>query len=382
MQNTLHSPSELAIKHSQRLITYIKSLIELSGSLSFAEYMQEVLYAAGLGYYQAGSYKLGMQGDFITAPEISMLFGQCVATQFSKVLPKLQAPVIFELGAGTGKLAADILQHLASIDMLPEAYWILEVSAELKARQQEMLQKHCPDFFDRIVWCEQLPDNPFEGIIFGNEVIDALPVERFIKRGNVVKQLGVQWQNDSFAWAERDAPQALQNAVDDIEKDWPDGSDDYTSEINLKLHDWISAVTQPLSKGLVLWMDYGLSEKDYYRSERQNGTLRCYYQHHWHEDPFVYPGLQDITADVNFTQLANAGIDAGLELSGYTTQAAFLIANGLERFVGDSTLDALALQSQIRLLTHPQEMGERFKVMAFTRNLDLELGWVDLSHQL
>ncbi len=382
------SPEEAA--HSARLGERLREEIERAGGwLGFARYMQLALYEPGLGYYSAGARKFGAAGDFVTAPEVAPVFSRCLAVQCAEVLENLGGGDLLELGAGSGVMAAALLGELERRDALPRRYLILDVSADLRQRQQETLAANVPHLLDRVEWLDRLPDG-LEGLIVANEVLDALPVERFVLRNGAVHALGVAWPADGPAWSEAPAPARLAEAVRRLEREtgatWPDG---YTSEINLDLADWLAAVAGALARGVMLFVDYGLPRREYYAPERSDGTLLCHFRHRFHDDPFARPGLQDITAWVDFTAVAEAAQAAGLELAGYTTQAHFLIGNGIGEFVANvadlDVVERVNLSRQAMLLTLPGEMGERFKAIALARGYDAPLrGFAvrDLSHTL
>lgn len=377
-------PSAAAIQHSQKLIAHLSQLItQQHGWIGFDQYMQAALYAPGLGYYQSGNHKIGAAGDFVTAPEITPLFGQCLAEQIAPILSALDQPIIFELGAGSGKMAADILLQLQRQHTLPDAYWILEPSADLQARQKAYLTEQLPDFVTQIHWLRHLPDQDFNGLIIGNEVIDALPVKRFEVSQGEAYELGVNFDGDRFQW-QRGQPLTLPVALPHSTQ-WPE---QFTSEINTQLPDWLASISSHLQQGVMLFLDYGYAAREYYHPERCHGTLGCYYRHCKHDDPFVYPGLQDITASVDFTALAQAAIDCDLTVAGYTTQALFLAVNKIDQLTQDglaahpdSNTQTLA---KIRQLMLPEAMGESVKVMALTKRWDAGCfdDWVDRCHQL
>lgn len=382
------SPEEAA--HSARLVARLREEIARAGGwISFARYMQLALYEPGLGYYSAGARKFGAAGDFITAPEVAPVFSRCLAVHCSEVLEALGGGDLLEIGAGSGVMAAVLLGELERRDMLPRRYFILDVSADLRQRQQETLAAAVPRLLERVAWLDRLPDG-LEGLIVANEVLDAQPIERFVMRNGTVHALGVGWQHDGPAWSEAPASARLAAAVRRLEHaagdTWPEG---YTSEINLGLADWVAAVAGALARGVVLFVDYGLPRREYYSPERSDGTLLCHFRHRFHDDPFARPGLQDITAWVDFTSVAEAAQTAGLELAGYTTQAHFLIGTGLGEFVANVTdldvVERVHLSREAMLLTLPGEMGERFKAMALARGYDAPLrGFAvrDLRHTL
>jgi SAM-dependent MidA family methyltransferase len=375
---TLPSPSAEERAHSEALIGHIRDEIDKAGGwISFERYMELALYAPGLGYYSAGTRKLGPAGDFVTAPESSSLFSRCIANQCAEINEVLGAVDVLELGAGSGVMAKDLLLELQAQGRLPEHYFILEVSADLRDRQRATFQEHAPHLLDRVQWLDALPTE-FTGVILANEVLDALPVQRFRIRGEQVHALGVAWELGQFESSEIQAPADLERAVREVESSigepFPNG---YVSEINLRLTPFVAGVAAALTAGVILFIDYGLPRAQYYRPERNQGTLLCHYRHRFHDDPFMNVGLQDIGAWVDFTHVAEAAVAAGLAVAGFTTQAHFLIGNGIERFLapreGESLVPQVQLARQAMLLTLPGEMGERFKVIGLTRNYDRPL---------
>jgi len=372
MQLDLPSPSPTAREHSAALVSHVAALIrERDGWLGFADYMQQVLYAPGLGYYSAGASKFGEAGDFVTAPEISPLFSRCVAGQLAEVMQQAGIRTVIEPGAGTGVMAADMLLEFERLAALPDEYLILEPSADLQSRQAATLQDRAPHLADRVRWLEQGLQEPQHAIVVGNEVMDALPVHRFRIEQGQVRELGVSMQDDQFVWSSRPAGEFLAAAVAQIMREtgteFPEG---YESEVCLQLPGWVQAVSEWLHDGLVLLFDYGFTRREYYLPERSTGTLRCYYRHRAHEDVFLWPGLQDVTAWVDFSWLARAAQAAGLQVAGYTNQANFLLAAGVEERVAVTAADPQAqvqLAQGLRQLLLPGEMGESIKVMALTR---------------
>ena len=361
--------------HSERLITRICREIEAhQGWISFERYMEMALYEPGLGYYSAGSRKLGGAGDFVTAPEISPLFSRCVANQCAQVLTSLGGGEILEFGAGSGTMAVDVLLELERLQQLPTRYSILEVSADLRERQQTTVMERVPHLEERVHWLDALPAT-FEGVMLANEVLDAMPVERFRMRANDVNALGVTWQLGRLDWSEVRASKPLANAVRTVERElgfaFPDR---YTSEINTRLPAWISSIATTLQRGVALLIDYGLPRRDYYRVDRNEGTLLCHFRHRFHDEPLINVGLQDIGAWVDFTAVADAAATAGLHVAGYCTQSHFLMGAGIERYLNvlaSADLPArMQVARQAMVLTLPNEMGERFKVIGLSRGLD------------
>ena len=358
-------------RHSEAVAALIRTELAAAGGwLSFERFMELALYAPGLGYYSAGSWKLGSGGDFVTAPEVSELFGRCVAAQCAQVL-RATGGQILELGAGTGALAAAILAALDAEGVLPERYAILEVSGDLAARQRARLERLAPHLRARVAWLEQLPQTPLRGVVLANEVADALPVRRFGLRGGTVQELGVALSvSGALHTAEGPPDTALAQACAALfgtpPRSLPEG---YTSEVNLRIAPWIATLAGCLERGVVLLFDYGLPRSHYYHAQRVAGTLRCHFRQRAHDDPFINLGVQDITAWVDFTRVAEAATLAGLEVSGFATQAAFLLALGVERIVAAAP-DAVRrarLAGEARRLVMPEEMGEAFKAMALAR---------------
>ena len=368
----LPAPDEQSAAHSRRVAEHICQRInEAGGSISFAEFMQHALYAPGLGYYVSGTTKFGSDGDFITAPEISPLFGRVLARQAAAVLEQVDDGQIFELGAGSGVLAATILKKLSLLNALPDRYYILEVSADLEQRQKEYLSSEVPDLVARVEWLSELPGD-FSGVIVANEVADALPVERFTMDRSLPKQIRVSVENGKFQWHQDDVPELLGEAIDGIEnKIGRQFTDNYQSEICLALKPWINDLVKSLSEGLIFLFDYGVTCREYYAPDRAEGWIRCHFRHHAHSNPLILPGIQDLTAWVDFSALADAAVDSGAEIAGYVSQAHFLINGGLQEDLADFTslpvAEQLELSRQTKLLTLPGEMGENFKCIGLSR---------------
>ncbi len=369
---SLPQPDAASAAQSERCAEYIRARIrDAGGSISFAEFMHYALYAPALGYYSAGSRKFGADGDFVTAPEISPLFGRVVARQCAPTLRDTRDAAVLEFGAGSGRLALDMLRALDGLDALPAEYRILEVSADLRERQQCLLREELPRIADRIVWLDRLPD-AHRGVVVANEVLDALPVERFLRRSNGIYQLRVADEAGEFAFVDEPAPEILAAAVEAIERDIGRPlRDGYVSEISLAAPAWLGDVARTLECGLVLLFDYGGSRREYYAADRSEGWLRCHFRHRAHSDPLIFPGIQDLTAWVDFTAVAAAAADSGLDVMGYVSQSQFLLAGGLEEELGD--LSDMPLESrmqtaaQVRLLTLPGEMGENVKCICLAR---------------
>jgi SAM-dependent MidA family methyltransferase len=388
-------------QHSAAVATRLREeILRAGGWLSFERFMELALYAPGLGYYSAGSAKIGFGGDFVTAPEISDLFSRCVASQCAQVL-SVTGGEILELGAGTGRMAAAVLEALAAAGVLPERYSILEVSADLAERQRERLHSLPRSLRERMVWLERLPERPIRGVVLANEVLDALPCQRFVvggaglpagnepaSCGPAVLELGVSLEGASLveraALPDATLADACENLLRELPQPLPPG---YTSEVCLRLEPWIASLSECLERGLILLFDYGLPRSHYYHPQRVSGTLRCHFKQLAHDDSYINVGVQDITAWVDFTRVAEAGVAAGLDVAGFCTQAAFLLATGIERFVAEAVgaVEEVRLAGEARRLLMPAEMGEAFKAMALTRDYAAVLGGFalqDLRHSL
>ena len=371
------------LRHMEQVRDFIAGEIARAGGwISFERYMDLALYAPGLGYYSAGSRKLGRGGDFTTAPEISPLFGACMARQCVEVLGELGSGSILELGAGSGALAVSVLRRLETLGRLPERYDILDVSADLRERQRRLLGERVPHLLPRLEWADA-PPRCMDGVIIANEVLDALPVARFRCRDSGCEELGVSVRGGEFGWSARPAAEHLRRtcaALAAAGGGW-DGS--YESEYCPRLATWALAIVQGLRRGAALWCDYGLPRSQYYLPQRSCGTLICHFRHRVYDDPFIRPGLQDISAWVDFTALAEAGEAAGCEIAGFTTQAHFLAGLGIDeemRILAAGRDDEFArLANQAKTLLLPGEMGERFKVMAWTRGLEGSLSGFSLK---
>jgi SAM-dependent MidA family methyltransferase len=379
---SLPTPVATAAAHSQHLQQYIHDEIAACGGwISFARYMELALYAPGLGYYAAGATKFGPAGDFTTAPERSHLFGRTLARQVAQVLAETGGDVL-EAGAGSGKLACDVLLELEKCSVLPTHYLILELSGELQARQRATLTAQAPHLLERVQWLEQLPPS-FTGVVLGNEVLDAMPVHLVIQESGTLYERGVCITHEKLDWQDRPlADGALQQAAAAL--DLPAG---YLTEINLAASAFVASLAERMARGAMFFIDYGFPRAEYYHPQRSAGTLMCHYRHHAHGDPFFWPGLQDITAHVDFSAIANSTPD--LQLLGFTTQANFLINCGITDLLAEispeDTARYLPLANQAQFLLSPAEMGELFKVIALGKGIDKPLiGFVrgDQQHRL
>ncbi len=368
----LPEPDADARAASAALCRHIVDEIGAAGGwIPFSRYMELALYAPGLGYYSGGAQKFGVAGDFVTAPEISPLFARTLAVPATQVMAQ-SAPHILEAGAGSGALAADLLLELERLGQLPETYAILELSGELRARQQATLQARASQLVERVTWLDCLPET-FSGLVLGNEVLDAIPaaVVKWTENGEILER-GIELDAQGhFAWAPRPARGALLEAARRL--DLQPSQFPYVSEINLAASAWVAEWGRILNSGALLLIDYGFPRREYYLPQRGSGTLMCHYRHHAHDNPLWWPGLNDITAHVDFSAIADAGFDAGLDVLGYTNQARFLLNCGITEVLGripnDGGKEYLSAARGVEKLILPHEMGELFKVIAFGRGM-------------
>ena len=362
-------PDAQALELSAQLAGRIRAAIAAAGGrLGFDAYMQRALYEPGLGYYVNGLRKFGAQGDFTTAPERSPLFARALARQVAQVLAAVSDGEVLEFGPGSGALAAELLAELDSLGCLPRRYLMLELSAELQQRQREAIARRVPHLAGRVTWLEQLPEQ-FTGVVIANEVLDAMPVRRFRRVDGGIAELYVTTAGEGVELV-NGTPQDEQLAARVASLDLPIG---YESEVNFAAEAWVSTLCERLDRGLLLLIDYGYAQAEYYHPQRHTGTLRCHYRQRAHADALLWPGLQDITAHVDFSAVAQAACEAGASLAGFANQAQFLINCGLPQLLeaidpADPAYMDLALQARQLLL--PQAMGEAFKVLALTRGLD------------
>ena len=390
---SLPEPDPAAREHSAQLVSLIREQVAAAGgALPFWRYMELALYAPGLGYYSAGAHKFGAAGDFVTAPELGGLFARCVAEATAPVLREIGADAVFlELGGGSGAFAEHALLHLARLDALPTRYAILEPSADLRERQGERLNSALPAALSgRVEWLDAPPQQAWNGVLFANEVLDALPTTRFVMRdGGVLEECVGLDDGGAFECVERPADMLLTGALQNVERGLAERfAEGYRSELLPQLPYWIDAVAGLLERGALLFTDYGYPRREFYSPERRDGSLICHYRHRAHADPFLWPGLQDLTASVDFTALAEAGTRIGFELAGYCAQAQFLIGNGLGEALEAAQelpeIERLRLVQEAKRLTLPGEMGERFQAMGFQRGVDFEPAFAlgDLSGRL
>ena len=388
-------PDADALAHSERLRRSMQEqIIAAGGAIPFSRFMELALYAPGLGYYSAGAHKFGPGGDFVTAPELGPLFAATVADAVAPVLQQLGPDALFvELGGGSGAFAEVALKRLLALDALPSRYALLEPSADLRERQRERLQKRLPPLlFELVEWLDGPIAEPWNGVLFANEVIDALPTPRFTLRDGEVFEEHVALDGEGrFLRRDRPADALLSAAVRHVERglDAP-FADGYRSELLVQLPYWLQAVAGGLRSGAMLFIDYGYARAEYYQPQRREGTLRAFRSHHVGDDPYAHPGLQDLTASVDFTALAEAGTGAGFDFAGYCSQASFLVGNGLMQRLAEAEERArdepakLRLRQEAKQLTLPEAMGERFQAMGFARDVEFGTAFLagDLSYRL
>ena len=388
MNTELPEPGAEEIAHSRRLSALIAGEIAAQGPMPFARFMERCLYAPGLGYYSAGRTKFGAHGDFVTAPELGALFARTLARMLAPALRACGADaVFFELGGGSGAFARDALLEWQRLDAAPCRYWLLEPSADLRARQRDALRDALPPaLFARVAWLEQPPQQAWSGVLFANEVLDALPATRFAigDGGEVFEECvalreGAAHPDAGFVRMDRPADPLVAGAVRHLQRRiGAPFAHGYRSEVLPQLPWWVEAVAGTQQRGAALFVDYGYPRREFYLPERDDGTLVCHYRHRAHGDALWYPGLQDITAFVDFTALAEAGLHCGYELVAYAGQARFLMAGGLDAAFAQACTQAdgeaarHALAQQVKKLTLPGEMGERFQAMLFARDLDAQ----------
>lgn len=379
-----------SLAHSARVADYLRAAIDdAGGSITFGEFMHHVLYAPGLGYYAAGTEKFGAGGDFVTAPEVSPLFGGVLARRIAPILKDDPTREVLELGPGSGALMTALLGRLQELDAVPAAYRIMEVSPDLVERQRARLVDERPDLASCVHWQHALPAG-FRGVVIANEVLDALPVERFVRTATGVEQVAVVRNGDGFDFARLPAPAWLSSSVRAIEQDL--GRElprDYLSELSPGLPGWIDELAASLAEGVIFLFDYGLARHEYYAPDRSGGWLRCHFRHRAHEDALRYPGIQDLSAWVDFTAAAEAASTSGLDVVAWLTQSRFLLDGGLaEEIAGFEAAAAarrLDLSRQVQLLTLPGEMGEHFKCLVLSRgNIAMPASFADgdRSHAL
>ena len=361
------------------LIDKISAKIRKEGDIPFVDFMHQALYAPNLGYYSSGLQKFGAGGDFITAPELTPLFGHALANQCQQVLNGLDEPILFEFGAGSGRLCVDVLTHLERLHCLPREYHILEVSGHLKRRQQELLQLELPHLVNKVKWLSQWPSESFVGVVILNEVLDAMPVHRFLRTKEGLLESYITLNKEAVL-REVFKPCTNPRLITYVKTALAHDLYPYQSEANLFIEDWINRCSAMLKMGAMFIIDYGFPRHEYYHPDRHSGTLMCHYQHLAHTNPLAHIGEQDITAHVDFTQVAEAADAAGFHVAGFSNQAAFLMGNGLLDLLSAIEQEPARTNAQqaVKKLVQPNEMGELFKVIALTKHIDEPLAGFQL----
>ncbi|HEV3428480.1 MAG TPA: SAM-dependent methyltransferase [Paraburkholderia sp.] len=394
---SLPVPEPIALAQSEALAATLRAEIAAAGGwLPFDRYMERALYAPGLGYYSGGSRKFGLLADdgsdFVTAPEMSPLFAATLARAVGEALEASGTRALMEFGAGTGRLAAGVMLALEALGVPFDSYSIVDLSGELRERQRETIAQRAPHLLARVQWLDALPER-FEGVVIGNEVLDAMPVRLFARKDAVWQERGVAVSDQGFMFADRPAMSGLdagwaQNVPGSVLAAI-DGSDDYVAETHEAALAFTRTVCAMLTRGAAFFIDYGFPESEYYHPQRVQGTLMCHYRHRAHDDPFLYPGLQDITAHVEFSGIAQAGVETGADLLGYTSQARFLMNAGITEVLGEidprDVVRFMPAANAVQKLVSEAEMGELFKVIAFSRGIDSTIAAFargDRSHTL
>ena len=377
MGSPLPLPGDAARAVSQALTEKVtRAISDNADCLPFDDFMAMALYEPGLGYYSNGLTPFGERGDFITAPESGNLFGRCLARSIASALAQLDGGDVLELGAGSGVLAGVVLEELQRLGAMPRRYLILERTAAMRDLQQKHLQEMTASIGITVEWLDQLPVEPINGVVFGNEVADALPVNRFHWQDGQVECLGVGWDGEKLSNCSRSCGDSLISYVRGLAKDYG-WQTSYQSEYCPSLSAWVRSLGDCVGRGVLMLIDYGYGRAEYYHPQRTMGTLMCHYRHQAHPDPLWYPGLQDITAFVDFTTIAEAATDAGMGMLGYTSQAQFLMGCGIDVLLSaadpEDTRRYLMLSNEAKRLMLPSEMGERFKVIGFSRGLSQDV---------
>ncbi|MBB5428017.1 class I SAM-dependent methyltransferase [Paraburkholderia atlantica] len=377
--DSLPAPGPSALAQSDALVAEIRAQLDAAGGwLPFDRYMERALYAPGLGYYSGGARKFGLRADdgsdFVTAPELSPLFAATLARPVAEALEASGTRDVMEFGAGTGKLAAGLLNALDTLGAEFASYSIVDLSGELRERQRETIAAAAPALLAKVRWLDALPER-FEGVVIGNEVLDAMPVRLFAHNGAVWHERGVVWRDGAFGFDDRPVAAAADQALlTEIDTDRENAGDGYVTETHEAARAFTRTICTMLARGAILLIDYGFPRHEYYHDQRAQGTLMCHYRHRAHGDPFLYPGLQDITAHVEFTGIAEAGVETGADLLGFTSQARFLLNAGVTEVLGEidpaDTRRFLPAANAVQKLLSEAEMGELFKVIAFSRGLD------------
>ena len=377
----LPTPDDASLNHSSIVLEELTKKIKSNeGWINFSDFMQFILYEPGLGYYSSGTRKLGVGGDFITAPEVSNLFGRCLANCIIKILQSCPKQMILEIGGGSGQLAFDILTQLDNRGFVPDQYYILEISADFKDRQQKLLQKLPSNLLEKVIWLDSLPKNLITGVILGNEVLDAMPCRRFRIQDEDVYEIGISCANQRLIEQDKLADEVIKKSVHKIEKELNRNfANGFVSEIRPDYRNWFSTISSSLVSGAMVFIDYGCSRGEYYSADRSTGTLVCHYQNTAHYDPLFLPGMQDLSAWVDFSLVANDGLEHGFKVETYTSHRDFLLSTGILDLV-----DQISDQNQRFKINHamkqlllPSQMGDTYKFMLLTKNCMIEESFME-----
>ena len=377
----LPTPDDASLIHSSIVLEELAKKINTNeGWINFADFMQFILYEPGLGYYSSGTRKLGTGGDFTTAPEISNFFGACLADCMIKILHSCPEQMILEIGAGSGRLAFDILTRLDKQGFVPNQYYILELSADLKDRQQRLLAKLPNNLLEKVTWLDSLPENFITGIILGNEVLDAMPCRRFRIQDEEIYEIGISCTNQRLIEQDKLADEIIKDSVHKIEKELNRKfANGFISEIRPDYKHWFTTLSSSLVYGAIIFIDYGCSRGEYYSADRSTGTLVCHYQNTAHYDPLFLPGVQDLSAWVDFSLVADVGLKHGFKVESYTSHRDFLLSAGILKLV-DQISDQnkrFKINQAVKQLLLPSQMGDTFKFMLLSKDCMIEESFME-----
>jgi len=377
----LPTPDDASLNHSSVVLDELaKNINKNKGWINFADFMQFILYKPGLGYYSSGTTKLGAGGDFTTAPEISDLFGACLADYMIKIVHSYPKLMILEIGAGSGQLAFDILTRLDKQGFVTDQYYILEISADLKEKQQRLLEKLPKNLLKKVTWLDALPENFITGVIISNEVLDAMPCRRFSIQNENIYEIGISCNKQRLIEQEKLAGEDIKDSVHKIERELNRKfANGFVSEIRPDYKNWFAALSSSLASGVIMFIDYGCSRKEYYSTDRSTGTLVCHYQNIAHYDPLFLPGLQDLSAWVDFSLVANVGLENGFKVETYTSHRDFLLSAGILELV-DKISDQnkrFEINQAVKQLLLPSQMGDTFKFMLLSKDCMIEESFME-----
>ena len=377
----LPTPDDASLNHSSIVLEELTKKINTNqGWINFADFMQFILYEPGLGYYSSGTRKIGVGGDFTTAPEISNLFGRCLANCVIKILKSCPKQMILEIGGGSGQLAFDILTQLDNRGFVPDQYYILEISADLKDRQQRFLAKLPNNLLEKVIWLDSLPENLITGVILGNEVLDAMPCRRFRIQDEDVHEIGISCTNQRLIEKDKLADEDIKNSVHKIEKELNRRfTNGFVSEIRPDYRNWFSTISSSIVSGVIIFIDYGCSRAEYYSADRSTGTLVCHYQNFAHYNPLFLPGVQDLSAWVDFSLVADVGLEHDFKVETYTSHRDFLLSEGILELVDEISdqNQRFEINQAVKQLLLPGQMGDTFKFMLLSKDCMIEESFMD-----